>query len=116
MKKLEIEKTMHTFHGCSGCTNPQIFGISPFAPADFEASSTMCTCCFETQSSPGCNCTRRSEFLKHSLTCVLILEHCRPPKVGNDEQIRLYLADPLILVWHSQKLQRNGIIVKNKAF
>ena len=23
--------------------NPQIFGTSPFAPADFEASSTMCT-------------------------------------------------------------------------
>ena len=21
---------------CSGCTNPQIFGTSPFAPADFE--------------------------------------------------------------------------------
>ena len=29
--------------GCSGCTNPQIFGPSPFAPADFEAFSTMCT-------------------------------------------------------------------------
>ena len=26
------------WHGCSGCTNPQIFGTSPFAPADFEAS------------------------------------------------------------------------------
>ena len=38
-------------HGCSGCTNPQIFGTSPFAPADFEDSSTMCTRCFDTQSS-----------------------------------------------------------------
>ena len=27
-------------HGCSGCTNPQIFGTSPFALADFEAFST----------------------------------------------------------------------------
>ena len=53
--------------GYSGCTNPQIFGISPFTPADFEASSTMCTCCFETQSSPGCTFTRRSKFLTHSL-------------------------------------------------
>jgi hypothetical protein len=34
-------------HGCSGCKNSQIFGSSPFAPADFEASSTMCTRCFE---------------------------------------------------------------------
>ena len=32
------------YHECSGCTNPQIFGTSPFAPANFEASSTMCTC------------------------------------------------------------------------
>ena len=31
------------WHGCSGCTNLQIFGTSPFAPADFEAFSTMCT-------------------------------------------------------------------------
>ena len=30
-------------HGCSGCTKPQIFGTSPFAPTGFEASSTMCT-------------------------------------------------------------------------
>ena len=57
-------------HGCSGCTNPQIFGISPYAPADFEASSAMCTRCFETQSSPGCTCTRRSKFLTHS-PCVV---------------------------------------------
>ena len=55
------------WHGCSGCTNPQIFGTSPFAPADFEASSTMCTRCFETQSSTGWTCTRRSKFLTHSL-------------------------------------------------
>ena len=55
-------------HGCSGCTNPQIFGTSPFAATDFEASSTMCTRCFENQSSPGCTCTRRSKFLTHSLT------------------------------------------------
>ena len=27
-------------HGSSGCTNPQIFGTSPFAPADFEAQSS----------------------------------------------------------------------------
>jgi hypothetical protein len=27
---------------CSGCTNLQIFGMSPFAPADFEAFSTKC--------------------------------------------------------------------------
>ena len=47
--------------------SPQVFGTSPFAPADFEASSTMCTRCFETQSSPGCTCTRRSKFLTHSL-------------------------------------------------
>jgi hypothetical protein len=39
----------------------------PFAPADLEAFSTMCTRCFETQSSPGCTCTRRSKFLRHSL-------------------------------------------------
>ena len=57
--------------GCSGCTNPQIFGTSPFAPADFEASSTMCTRCFATQSSPGCTCTRRSKFLMHSLFLIL---------------------------------------------
>ena len=30
-------------HGCSECTNPQIFWTSPFALADFEAFSTMCT-------------------------------------------------------------------------
>ena len=47
--------------------NPQIFGTSPYVPADFEASNTMCTRCFETQSSPGCTCTRRSKFLTHSL-------------------------------------------------
>ena len=58
--------------GCSGFTNPQIFGTSPFAPADFEASSTMCTRCFENQSSPGCTCTRRSKFLTHFLTHPLI--------------------------------------------
>ena len=52
---------------CSGCTNLQNFGTSPFPPADFEASSTMCTRCFEIQSSPGCSCTRRSKFLTHSL-------------------------------------------------
>ena len=28
----------------------------------------MCTCCFETQSSPGCTCTRKSKFLTHSLS------------------------------------------------
>ena len=50
-----------------GCMSPQVFGTSPFAPADFEASSTMCTRCFETQSSPGCTCTRRFKFLTHSL-------------------------------------------------
>ena len=27
-------------HGCSGCTNPQIFGASHFTPVDFEAFST----------------------------------------------------------------------------
>ena len=30
-------------HGCSGGTHPEIFGTSPFAPADFEAFSTICT-------------------------------------------------------------------------
>ena len=30
----------------------------------------MCTHCFETQSSPGCTCTRRSKFLTHSLIWV----------------------------------------------
>ena len=35
----------------------------------FEASSTMCTCCFDTQSSPGCTCTRRFKILTHSLIC-----------------------------------------------
>ena len=45
----------------------QIFGTSPFAPA-FGAYSTMYTRCFETQSSPGCSCTRRSKFLTHSLS------------------------------------------------
>ena len=67
----DSHQAMHQ-HGCSGCTNPQIFGISPFAPADFEASSTMCTRCFETQSSPGCTCTRRSEILTHSLESVFL--------------------------------------------
>ena len=55
-------------HGCSGCTNPQIFGISPFALADFETSSTMCARCIETKSSPGCTCTRRSKILTHFLS------------------------------------------------
>ena len=27
----------------------------------------MCTRCFETQTSPGCTCTQRSQFLTHSL-------------------------------------------------
>ena len=31
----------------------------------------MCTRCFETQSSSGCTCTRRSKFLTHSLLFVL---------------------------------------------
>ena len=62
--------------GCSRCTNPQIFGTSPFAPADFEASSTMCTCCFEIQSSPGCSCTRRSKVLTHSLKFPHIPQIC----------------------------------------
>ena len=26
---------------CSGCTNLQIFGASPFAPADFEVQSSL---------------------------------------------------------------------------
>ena len=34
---------------------------------DFSDSSTICTRCFETQSSPGCTCTRRSKILTHSL-------------------------------------------------
>ena len=56
-------------HCCRECNvNPQIFGTPPFAPADFEASSTMCTRCFETHSSPGCTCTRRSKLLTHSLS------------------------------------------------
>ena len=38
-----------------------------FCTHNFEASSTMCTRCFETQSSPGCTCNRRSKFLAHSL-------------------------------------------------
>ena len=33
-------------HGCSVCTNPLFFGISPFSPADFEALSTIGTCGF----------------------------------------------------------------------
>ena len=66
-------------HGCSGCTNPQIFGTSPFAPNDFEASSTMCTRCFETQTSPGCTCTRRSKFLTHSLTSYGRFQKQLPP-------------------------------------
>ena len=53
--------------------SPQVFGTSPFAPADFEASSTMCTRCFETQSSPGCTCTHRSKFLTHSLGPKIVL-------------------------------------------
>ena len=36
-------------------------------PPDFQAFSTMCTRCFETQSSPGYTCTRRSKILRHSL-------------------------------------------------
>ena len=65
--------------GCSGCTNPQIFGTSPFAPADFEASSTMCIRCFETQSSPGCTCTRSSKFLTHSLILIqyMFCKNCK---------------------------------------
>ena len=39
-------------NGCSGCTNPQIFGTLPFAHADFEAFSTKCNRAdFEAQSS-----------------------------------------------------------------
>ena len=53
--------------GCSGCTNPQTFSTSPFAPADFKASSTMCTRWFWDLSSHGWTCTRRSTFLTHSL-------------------------------------------------
>ena len=32
--------------------------------------STMCTRCFETQSSKGCTCTRRSKFIMHSLQSI----------------------------------------------
>ena len=28
-------------HRCSECTNPQIYGTSPFAPSDFEAQSSL---------------------------------------------------------------------------
>ena len=39
------------WHGCSSCMNPQIFGISPFTPADFEALSTILPEDFRAQSS-----------------------------------------------------------------
>ena len=60
---LPIKQQETRQHGCSGCTNPQIF-VTPLilrllalcAPADFE-----------TQSYQGCTCTRRSKFLTHSL-------------------------------------------------
>ena len=65
--KIEIPDRECVRAGAAGSRNPQIFGTPPFAPADFVASSTMCTRCFENQSSPGCTCTRRSKFLTHSL-------------------------------------------------
>ena len=72
----DSHQAMHQ-HGCSGCTNPQIFGISPFAPADFEAFST-----------PNVNplilrpralfyrtdCTRRCKFLTHTLNLMLDIQ------------------------------------------
>ena len=48
MKKIVIYNlgnalSLQYSHGCNECRHPQIFGTSPFAPADFEAFSTMCT-------------------------------------------------------------------------
>ena len=48
----------------------------------------MCTRCFETQSSPGCTCTRRSKFLTHSLsTKVLKASLCL--NSGKSDALRL---------------------------
>ena len=50
-------------HGCSGCTNPQIFGTSPFAPAYFEAF--------------------KAELLQLKLTPIICLVNFINKKVGN---------------------------------
>ena len=57
--------------GSAGCTNPQIFGTSPFAAADFEASCTMCSRCFETQSSPGCTLHPHIQIPNTLHTCLI---------------------------------------------
>ena len=43
------------------------FELADLWDITFCTFSTMCTCCFETQSSPGCTCSRRYKFLTHSL-------------------------------------------------
>ena len=44
-QRREQKETVYYYPGneCSRCRNPQIFGTSPFATAEFEAFSTMCT-------------------------------------------------------------------------
>ena len=56
--KMQLQKQGMRQHGCSGCMNPQIFGTSPFAPADFEAQSSLLQ---------NKDCTRRSKYLTHAL-------------------------------------------------
>ena len=59
----------NALNGCSGWMNPQIFGTSPFAPADFEAFSAIET---PQMLRPRpffyrTDCTHRSKFLTHAL-------------------------------------------------
>ena len=42
----------------------------------------MCTRCFETQSSPGCTCTRRFKFLTHSLVKAVKMTSAFFPSYG----------------------------------
>ena len=65
----QVEEKVTVVRECvsSGAAGAQTCKFTFYAPADFEASSTMCTRFFETQSTSGCTCTRRSKILTHSL-------------------------------------------------
>ena len=55
----------------------------------------MCTRCFETQSSLGCTCTRRSKFLTHSL---YIIDYSAPTK---RKGVRTSAFDTWNMIYHS---------------
>ena len=61
------------------------------APADFE-----------TQSSPGCTCTRRSKFLTHCLSLPVPLKNYRRPKWMDPSASQEYL---LRLIYKNSKCQ-----------